>query len=214
MYTQHPILTEKHRIVDVCRFIKKRKTEISHGHINTPPWPRPKSYPRMSGTILQTYTCLEWATRPSPSSLVRSWQQLVWLFSNGINTKYLSISLGLGLHARSHLVECQWSWERWGISPELHGRILSVISRQLWPYSPIQQSVTHNTVDNWNLAAHTRSPYSRKHMYRPFWSLPMEIWIIQRRTGGMCCDQMRFIFKKPCKHTVYICLLHEHGQHW
>ncbi len=30
--------------------------------------------------------------------------------------KKLSISLGLGLHARSHLVEFQWSWERWGIS--------------------------------------------------------------------------------------------------
>ncbi len=39
----------------------------------------------------------------------------------------------LGLHARSHLVEFQWSWERWGISPELHGRILSMISRQLGP---------------------------------------------------------------------------------
>ncbi len=32
----------------------------------------------------------------------------------------------------------QWSWERWGISSELHGRILSMISRQLGPI--------HNTV--------------------------------------------------------------------
>ncbi len=47
--------------------------------------------------------------------------------------KKLSISLGLGLHAWSYLVEFQWSWERWGISPELHGRILSMISRQLGP---------------------------------------------------------------------------------
>ncbi len=38
-----------------------------------------------------------------------------------------------GVHARSHLVEFQWSRERWGISPELHGRILSMISRQLGP---------------------------------------------------------------------------------
>ena len=29
------------------------------------------------------------------------------LFVNGSNTKELSISLGLGLHARSHLVELQ-----------------------------------------------------------------------------------------------------------
>ncbi len=32
MYTQHPILTEKHRIVDIfADLLKKRKTEISHG---------------------------------------------------------------------------------------------------------------------------------------------------------------------------------------
>ncbi len=28
-------------------------------------------------------------------------------------------------------------------------------------------------------------------MYRPVWSLPMYIWIIQRRTGWKCCGQMR-----------------------
>ncbi len=32
-----------------------------------------------------------------------------------------------------------------------------------------------------------KSPCSRKHMYRPVWSLPM----IQRRTGWKCCGQMR-----------------------
>ncbi len=47
--------------------------------------------------------------------------------------KHKIISLGLELHARFHLVEFQWSWERWGISPELHGRIFSMISRQLGP---------------------------------------------------------------------------------
>ncbi len=31
MYTQHPILTEKHRIVDIFADLLKRKTEISHG---------------------------------------------------------------------------------------------------------------------------------------------------------------------------------------
>ena len=34
-------------------------------------------------------------------------QQLVRLFANGRNTKELSISLGLGLYARSHLAELQ-----------------------------------------------------------------------------------------------------------
>ncbi len=33
----------------------------------------------------------------------------------------------------------------------------------------------------------TRSPCSRKHMYRPVWSFPM----IQRRTGWKCCGQIR-----------------------
>ncbi len=33
----------------------------------------------------------------------------------------------------------------------------------------------------------TRSPCSRKHMYRPVWSLPM----IQRRTGWKCCGHIR-----------------------
>ncbi len=31
MYTQHPILTEKYRIVDIFADLLKRKTEISHG---------------------------------------------------------------------------------------------------------------------------------------------------------------------------------------
>ncbi len=31
MYTQHPILTEKHRIVDIFADLLKNKTEISHG---------------------------------------------------------------------------------------------------------------------------------------------------------------------------------------
>ncbi len=31
MYTQHPILTEKHRIVDIFSDLLKKKTEISHG---------------------------------------------------------------------------------------------------------------------------------------------------------------------------------------
>ncbi len=40
---------------------------------------------------------------------------------------------------------------------------------------------------DWNPAAPARSPCSRKHMYRPVWSLSM----IQRRTGWNCCGQMR-----------------------
>ncbi len=31
MYTQHPILTEKHRIIDIFADLLKKKTEISHG---------------------------------------------------------------------------------------------------------------------------------------------------------------------------------------
>ncbi len=40
MYTQHPILTEKHRIVDIFADLLKRKTEISHGpkYLEAPFW--------------------------------------------------------------------------------------------------------------------------------------------------------------------------------
>ncbi len=57
----------------------------------------------------------------------------------------------------------QWSRERWGINPELHERIVSMISRQLAPQSPRKQLVTHYVVKDWNPAAHARSPCSRKH---------------------------------------------------
>ncbi len=49
---------------------------------------------------------------------------------------------------------------------------------------------THYAVKDWNPAAPARSPCSRKHMYRPVWSLPKNIWIIQRRTGWNCCGPM------------------------
>ncbi len=84
-----------------------------------------------------------------------------------------------------------WSRDRWGISPELNSRILSMISRQLRVLSPRKQLVTHYAVKDWNPAAPARSPCSRKHMYRPVWSLRMDIWMIQRRTGWKCCCQIR-----------------------
>ncbi len=58
--------------------------------------------------------------------------------------------------------------------------------KQLGPYSPRTQ-LTHYTVNDWNPAAPARSRCSRKHMYRPVWSLPM----IQRRTGWKCRGQIR-----------------------
>ncbi len=61
-------------------------------------------------------------------------------------------------------------------------------SQGSWDYShPRKQLVTHYAVKDWNPAAPARSPCSRKHMYRPVWSLSM----IQRRTGWKCCGQMR-----------------------
>ncbi len=43
----------------------------------------PKSYPSISGTKIVDLHKVEWAPRPSPSSLMRRWQQLVRLFANG-----------------------------------------------------------------------------------------------------------------------------------
>ncbi len=51
--------------------------------------------------------------------------------------------------------------------------------------------VTKNTIDNTlrrkELKSCSARKEPRKHMYRPYWSLPM----IQRRTGWKCCGQMR-----------------------
>src|SRR4029434_9282262 len=74
----------------------------------------------MSEIRLKTCTRLEWVTKPSASSLVRSRQLLVRLFVNGSNTKQLSIAIGLGLHARFPLVRYRSSSERCRITPELH----------------------------------------------------------------------------------------------
>ncbi len=112
--------------------------------------------------------------------LVRRWQQLVRLFAmEETKNNHQSPSVW-GSMQGSHPVEFEWSWECWGISPELHGRILSMISRQLEPQSPRKQLVTLRRVD-WYPAAPARSPCSRKRMYDS---------MIQRRTGWKC-GQMR-----------------------
>ena len=54
-----------------------------------------------------------------------------------------------------------------------------MISRHLEPQSPRWFLVTQYIVVDWNHIMPTRSPYSRKHMYRPVWSLQIHIWIIQ-----------------------------------
>ncbi len=38
-----------------------------------------------------------------------------------------------------------------------------------------QKMITHYAAMDWNPAAPAMSPFSRKHMYRPAWSLPMSI---------------------------------------
>ncbi len=68
---------------------------------------------------------------------------------------------------------CQWSQGSWDHSHQENN----------W--------FSHYAMKDWNPAAPARSPCSRKHMYRPVWSLPMNIWMIQRKTGWKCCGQMR-----------------------
>ncbi len=51
----------------------------------------------------------------------------------------MSVSLGLRLHARSPLVEFQWSLERWGISTELHGS----------PYVQNRLMFVNDSEENW-----------------------------------------------------------------
>lgn len=46
--------------------------------------------------------------------------------------------------------------------------------------------VTKNSMKDWGPAVSARSPCSRNHIYRPVWGLPLNFWIIQRRTGWKC----------------------------
>ncbi len=141
---------------------------------------RPKSCLRTLGTC----TRLGWVTGQKANSLVRRIQLLVQLLENGRNSRCLSISLGLGLHARSGLVEYQWSWERWGIRLELHERTWSMTWREPGPQSQRLPLVTHYTI---MIQIHCSS----QHMTSPVWRLPKTIWMIQRRHGRSSCGQMR-----------------------
>ncbi len=78
---------------------------------------------------------------------MRRQQLLAQLLENGRSSRWLSISLGLGLHARSRLVEYQWSWERWGISLELHGRTWPMTWREMGPQS--QRLPLEYTTPSW-----------------------------------------------------------------
>ncbi len=89
---------------------------------------------------------------------MRRQQLLAQLLENRRHSRWLSISLRLGLRARSLLVEYQWSWERWGISLELHGRTWSITRRELGPRSQRLPLVTHYTVMDSNPAARKCNP--------------------------------------------------------
>ncbi len=60
-------------------------------------------------------------------------------------------------------------------------------SQGSWDQSPRKQLVTHYDMKDWNPTVPARSPCSRKHIYRPVWSLPM----IQSWTGWKCFGQIR-----------------------
>ncbi len=52
----------------------------------------------------------------------------------------------------------------------------------------INQSIRFQTL---HYGQDQRAVQGCQHMYMPVWSLPMNIWMIQRRTGWKCCGQMR-----------------------
>ncbi len=81
----------------------------------------------------------------------------------------------------------------WGITPGLHRRILSMISRQLGPQSPRKQLVTHYAVKDWNPAGSARPPCSIKHIYNTIqiklgWALFVTYTIIQSIMRSEMCS--------------------------
>ncbi len=179
--------------VSAC-YLYKRPVHRSNQSIRfqtPPPWPRPKSCPRMSGQDcrptqgwngLQDHHQAAWREGDnswcnysqmeetqnncqSPSVWGSMEDLTSWSFNDHENGEESAQNYMGG--------SCQWSQGRWDQK------------------SPRKQLVTHYAMKDWNPAAPARSPCSRKHKYRPVWSLPMNIWMIQRRTGWKCCDQMR-----------------------
>ncbi len=71
-------------------------------------------------------------------------------------------------------------------SPLVWGSMQDLIS---WCFNDHENG--EESAQNWNPAVPARSPCSRKHMYRPVWSLPMNIWMIQRKTEWKCNGQMK-----------------------
>ena len=65
-------------------------------------------------------------------------------------------------------------------------------SQGSWDYqSPRWPLITHYMVMEWNHLVPTKSPSSRRHIYKPIWSLQISTWMIQRSVRRKCCSQMR-----------------------
>ncbi len=100
------------------------------------------------------------ATRPSPSCLVRRWQQFVWLFANEETQNNCQSSLDWG--SMQDLTSWSFNDHENGeeSAQELHGGSCQW-SQGSWDHSH------HETIGPQQPA---RVPCSRKHMYRPVWS--------------------------------------------
>ena len=105
----------------------------------SPQWQRPESC--VSSKIVDLHKA-GMGYRTKGKQLGQKATTVCAIIRNGRSSRWRSISLGLGLHARSHLVGHQWSWGRWGISPELHSRTLSMTWRELEPQSQRKPLVT------------------------------------------------------------------------
>ncbi len=91
------------------------------------------------------------------------------------------------------------------ISPHGVRMIMRKVRNQPWTtqkelvndLKAVRTTVTKQTIGNTQRCNGLKScsarkvPLLKKAMYRPVWSLPMNIWMIQRRLGRMCCGQMR-----------------------
>lgn len=95
------------------------------------------------------------------------------LLENGrIDLSWLVNPHRLELQCRSHLVENHWSLELWGSDQNYNSQ---------WKKRPGTSASKVTIRNSMDPAVWARPTCSSQHMSRPVWSLPLTLWMIQRR---------------------------------
>ena len=169
----------------------------------SPQWATRKNCLRRFGTKFYTCTRLECATN--------DWQAARWVGVNclcdkkmekhqlTINISVWSSTQDLPTWSKPDEEKNEETTQNYTARPSWWSQGSSDHSYQRWPL------VTHYVLVDSNHVVPTRSPHSRRLMYRPVWSLQISTWMIQRPVGRKWCGQMRvkLSFLASNRYTVF-----------